>query len=235
VAATHAVDQSPSSNEVLALSNLAGQSVTSACSPGGQVALTGVPQSLQGSDSHVNVNGTQAQVLLSSGPQVTFQCPSSPPGTSLSISLDGPNGISASAGTSMMREAAPEIFALRDTSQGVVLLGATNEIAMPANQVIAGTDVPGRPAQQGELLTIYASGVGALSGTAAGRIKVVVGGAEIDPVSVGLAPGTPGLSQIDFQLPQSAPAGPAVPLYLKVILGDGTVVESNEATVAIAN
>ena len=49
----------------------------------------------------------------------------------------------------------------------------------------------------------------------------------------GLAQGTVGLSQVDARITPDVLTGPAVPLYVEVILPDGTVVETNEVTVAI--
>jgi uncharacterized protein (TIGR03437 family) len=107
---------------------------------------------------------------------------------------------------------------------------------------------PSRPAEPGEYLTIYATGLGAaVDDIAAGapapldrrillrnKISVVAGGVNIDPAFAGLAPGTAGLFQINVMVPDSVASGPEIPMTLKVILDDGTVVESNTVTVAIA-
>jgi uncharacterized protein (TIGR03437 family) len=244
-----------SSSGMLVLSNLAGGAVTNACSPGGLAALTGTgltsqtpqtptsfPLPTQLAGLQVMVNGIPAPLLFASDSQVRFQCPMLPSGTPLDITLEGPNGLSLASAASVMQPADPELFTSGATNQGVVLLGATNELALLNNQAVAS-----RPARAGETLTIYASGLGDFAGNVPvgtpappgapilllNRIRVVVGGVEIDPVFAGLAPGTVGLSQVDVQLPRHVPTGPAVPLYIEVILPDGTVVESNEVTVAI--
>ena len=254
MAAFAGTNSNQGSDGTLILTDLAGFPVTNACSPGGRVALMGTDftsQAPQTSRSfplptelaglQVKVNGIPTPLFFASDSQVTFQCPLLPPGTLLDVSLEGPSGIARSP-VSVMREAAPELFTLGATNQGVILLGATNEIAMPTNQA-----VPSRPAQIGEFLSIYASGLGEVNdgvptGTPAplgspvmlkNRIHVVVGGIEIDPIFAGLAQGTVGLSRVDAQIPPGVLAGPAVPLYVQVILPDGTVVESNEVTVAI--
>ena len=121
---------------------------------------------------------------------------------------------------------------------------ATNEIAMPKTKGIAS-----RPAVRGEYISIFANGLGeVINGVAAGasapedrlvllknKIKVVLGGIEIDPSFAGLAPGTVGLFQVNAQLPPEVPVGLGVPLYLKLILADGSVVSSNTVTVAISS
>jgi uncharacterized protein (TIGR03437 family) len=243
------------SNGALILSDLAGRSVTDACSPGGIVTLNGAgfglespqtstsfPLPLRLGGLQVDVNGNLAPLLFASALQVTFQCPLLPPGTPLDISLEAPNGLSRSPGLSVMREAAPELFTVGATNEGVVLLSATNEIAIPQDQ-----SVPSRPAQPGEFITVYASGLGQFAGNVpAGtpapsgppiplknRIRVVVGGTGIDPAFAGYAPGTVGLAQVEVQLPQGVPVGPAVPLYIEIFLEDGTAIQSNEVTIAV--
>jgi uncharacterized protein (TIGR03437 family) len=115
---------------------------------------------------------------------------------------------------------------------------------------MAKTDgIPSRPALPGEVLTIHASGLGeVVDGIAAGtaaplnrpvptknQIKLVLGGIEIDPEFAGLAPGTVGVYKVNAQVPTETAAGPAVPLYLKITLSDGTIVQSNVVTVAIGD
>ena len=135
------------------------------------------------------------------------------------------------------------MFTLGTMNQGAIFIANTDKIAMTNTE-----GIPSRLATRGEYLTIYATGLGdVVDGVPAGtpapldrsillnnNISVVVGGVEIEPAFAGLAPGTAGLFQVNAQLPDSVPAGPAVPMYIKVTLADGTVVESNKVTVAIA-
>jgi uncharacterized protein (TIGR03437 family) len=141
-----------------------------------------------------------------------------------------------------MQAAAPGVFTWGTAGQGVIMNAATNEIAMPKTKGIAS-----RPAVPGEYVSIFATGLGeVIDGVAPGastpddrlvvvknRIKVVLGGIEIDPAFAGLAPGTVGLFQVNAQLPADVPVGQGVPLYLKVNLADGTVISSNTVTLAI--
>jgi uncharacterized protein (TIGR03437 family) len=238
------------------LSSLGGVPDSNACSPGGQVLLTGTgftsqaPQQASGNPSptelagvQVTVNGVAAPLLSAAESRVIFQCPSLDPGTPLEIAVQGPSGPAIPLTETVMSAASPELFTLATsqgnaTNQGVILLGATDQIAMTAN-----TKVPSRPAVAGESLTIYATGLGQVaSGTASqsdspallkNQIRVVIGGTEIAPGSVVLAPGALGLFQIDLQLPQEVPSGSAIPLFLKTILPDGTTIQSNEVTLAI--
>ena len=239
----------------LIMSNSASAVRGDVCSPGGLASLSGAGLTTQAPQSatpvplptrlagvQVDVNGAPAPLLFISDSRVTFQCPLLAPGSPLEVSLRTERGVSTRAVRSVMQAAAPGLFTWGTGGQGVVMNAATNEIAMPKTKGIAS-----RPAVSGEYISIFANGLGeVIDGVAAGtpapeerlvllknKIKVVLGGIEIDPVFAGLAPGTVGLFQVNAQLPQGIPVGPGVPLYLKVILADGTVVSSNAVTLAI--
>ena len=65
------------------------------------------------------------------------------------------------------------------------------------------------------------------------KVSLMVGGVEIEPAFAGLASGTAGLFQVNVKIPQNVPFGPAIPLYIKVVLADGSVVASNTVSIAI--
>ena len=154
------------------------------------------------------------------------------------------NDVATAVLQTVMQAAAPGLFTWDATGRGLITIAPTQEIA-----AVTTDGIPSRPARRGEYLTIYASGLGeAVDGVPVGtpapldrlvllsnKIKVVLGGIEINPAFAGLAPGTAGLFQVDVQLPAEAPAGPTVPLYIKTILPDGAVVMSNAVTVAITD
>jgi uncharacterized protein (TIGR03437 family) len=189
------------------------------------------------------VNDQPAPVFLASESQINFQCPLSPADAPLEVVVVAENGVAQAPIRSTMQAAAPGVFTLGGTEQGVIEIAKTGEIAMAKIE-----GVPSRPARSGDFLTIYASGLGeVIDGVPVGmaapldrlvavknRVSVVVGDAEIDPSFAGLAPGTAGLFQISMQLPESASAGTTI-LYVKVMLPDGTVFESNRVTLAISN
>jgi uncharacterized protein (TIGR03437 family) len=156
--------------------------------------------------------------------------------------VESANRISTPPIQTVMQAAAPLLFQIDPSGRSYVTIARTNEIAM------ATTDgIPSRPALPGENLIIHASGLGEVvdgvsAGTAApsdkpiptqNQVKLVLGGVEIDPTFAGLTPGTVGLYQVNARLPDDAQAGSAVPLYLKVILSDGTIIQSNTVTMAI--
>ena len=180
-------------------------------------------------------NGIATPLFSATDSRVVFQCPVLPPGTPLNITLQGLNGFTSSPNTTVMKDVAPELFTLDGTNQGVILVGDTNQTVLS------------RPARPGESLTIYANGLGEFddrvpTGTAAllnmptlsrNQIRIVVGGLEIEPITVEPSASSVGLTRVVAQLPQSIPAGDAVPLFVRVILLDGSTVESNEVTLAI--
>lgn len=98
-----------------------------------------------------------------------------------------------------------------------------------------------RPAYPGETLVLWGTGVGAdaqsdVSGgtsgdqTAAGNIRVIVGGTEIMPGYAGRSGGSPGLDQINFTLPANVPLGCTVSLQVRA---SGRL--SNMGSLAISN
>jgi uncharacterized protein (TIGR03437 family) len=238
------------------ISNTASGLPGDACSQGGLATLFGsgfttqapqsassVPVPTQLGGVQVAVNGLSAPLILVSAGQVNFQCPVLPAGSPLTITLQAEDG-SVYSVQSVMEAARPGLFSMATTGQGLITIAATNEIAMPKTH-----GVEGRPARRGEILSIFATGLGQTldslpPGNAAPQdrlvrlsntTKVEIGGVEIDPLFSGLAPGTVGLYQVNAKLPPEVPAGLAVPTVLHVILPDGTVAESNVVTVAISD
>jgi uncharacterized protein (TIGR03437 family) len=224
------------------------------CSPGGLASLSGegfTSQAPQKATSfplptrlgnvQVKVNGVAAPLLFASASQVNFQCPQLAPGSPLDVTLVAESGAAMPAASSTMAGAAPGVFTVDATTQGVILIASTNQIAMPETE---GT--PSRPARQGERLAIYADGLGEVvddvpDGTPAtldrqiqllNQVRVFVGDVQITPDLAGLA-GTAGVFHIDAQLPRNVSGGSAVPLRIEVILPDGSVAESNEVSLAI--
>ncbi len=137
--------------------------------------------------------------------------------------------------------ARPGIFALNaaGTGQGAVLLANSDVIAAPVGSI------PGRaarPANRGEFLSIFCTGLGAVtnppaSGAAAAgdplsetmaAPSVTIDGVPATVIFSGLAPGFVGLYQVNVQIPSGVEPGPEVPL---VLFQNG--VPSNTVTVAV--
>jgi uncharacterized protein (TIGR03437 family) len=134
---------------------------------------------------------------------------------------------------------APGIFLLNAAGLAAVEIAGTASVAAPVGAF------PGsRPVQIGEYITIYCTGLGAvtnqpatgapasgspLSNTASGPVTVSIGGVNAPVVFSGLAPGYLGLYQVNAQVPPKSPTGSAVPITVSI--GGKT---SNQASIAVA-
>jgi uncharacterized protein (TIGR03437 family) len=127
---------------------------------------------------------------------------------------------------------------LNAASQAAALVANTASIAASVGAF------PGsRPAQRGEFLSIYCTGLGPVTHAPAtgalasaspvsltsGTMTASIGGVPATVSFSGLAPGFLGLYQVNVQVPSNAPTGSAVPLIISV--GSKT---SNQVTVAVA-
>jgi uncharacterized protein (TIGR03437 family) len=164
----------------------------------------------------VLVNGVAAPLIYVSPTQINFQIPyQTPTGTPLQIVVVT-NGVSGPALSLTLPPAAPAIFTYQrtPTSTDPVILHANNTLVTPTS-----------PAVPGEVLVIYATGVGQLNnapatGAAAPTLPlattvatpvITVGGSAASVQFSGLAPGYVGLLQINVQLPSTLPAGTGTP------------------------
>ena len=238
------------------LSSLASDVAGEACSPGGLVTLEGsgftdqnaqqaasfpLPTSLAG--IRVTVNGEAMPLLFASSAQINFQCPALPEGSALEIAVEGLSGPVAAPIRATMQAAAPDVFSLGQTSQGVVQIAGTNQLAMEPTG-----GIPSRPVHPGESMTIFASGLGETQDPVSvgvpapldrpvlskNNVSVVFDNTETVLGVSSLVPGTVGVFQINVQTPLDARTGSAIPMSVRVTLPDGRVVESNAVTIAIA-
>jgi len=238
----------------------ASQSPAGVCSPGAVATITGlgftsqapthangIPLPTQLAGVEVLTNGQALPLFYASSSQITFQCPLSPlAGTALSVTVETEDGtLLLNAFQSKTPEAAPGIYTLdmSGSGQGTVTIGDSTLVAMPV-----APDIPSRPAHVGEYITIWANGLGPTTSgapnlgmsaavdplvTTTDSVTVVIGGEELQPIFSGLAPSLVGTYQVNVQVPADAPLGSAVPVYIQVTLSDGTVVKSNQVTIAV--
>jgi uncharacterized protein (TIGR03437 family) len=123
-------------------------------------------------------------------------------------------GVTGPEITVTLVDAAPELF---QTAAGYAIAAHVD------NSVIA----PGSPAQAGEIIVVYACGLGLTQPSLApgvipqsaaviqrlSDLKVYLGGTAIDPASIlyaGLTPGSPGLYQINLVLPANLGTDPEI-------------------------
>ncbi len=239
--------------------NAADLESTEFCSPGSWASLFGVafttidpiaaatvplPTSLGGVE--VRVDDMPVPLLYVSESQINFQCPRlpGPMDSAIQVTVKAETGVTTSPFSGFMRETTPGLFTLNasGTGQGVVLIAGSYEVAMPTTN-----EIPSRPARRGEFLSIYANGLGEVQeeipvGSPApldrvirlkNVVRVFLGDIEVPPDFAGLAPGEIGLYRIDVPVTAAVPSGPNVPLRVEVTRGNGSVVTSNEVTVAI--
>lgn len=140
----------------------------------------------------------------------------------------------------------PGIFTLNQqgSGQGIVQISNTTIYAAPTGS-IQGQQT--RPVAKGESITIYCTGLGAVtnkppSGSAAlvnplstvkTSLSVMIGGVSITPSFAGLAPTFVGLYQVNAMVPSSAPSGSSVPLSIVSIPGSLSPFASNTVTIAV--
>jgi uncharacterized protein (TIGR03437 family) len=177
----------------------------------------------------VKVNGQNVPVLFSSAVRVNFLCPALDPGTQLSVAVETDAGTTEPF-TTIMQEATPTILSLEDQSQaqGVVSFLDTTDLAMMRN-----FRVPAHPAQPGDQILIWASGLGSAAGTSAGTVLVKLGDAAAKVESVNAVPGQAGLYTIQIEVPAVVAFGDALPVQVQVATPDGRQFNSNTVTATI--
>jgi uncharacterized protein (TIGR03437 family) len=207
--------------------------------PAEQAAAT-LPLPVQMNGVAVRLNGSPIPLFFVSPGQVNCLVPLDAAGVStITLSYAGREStpITLSAG-SFRTDAAPGIFTLSPDGQGAVRISGSGLIARSA------TDGLSRPVQRGEAIEIYATGLGAVSNPpalgyaaaasplsrTAGETIVEIGSSRAEVLYSGLAPGLPGVYQINALVPLDAPTGDRAPLTIRV---NPQGVRSNPVTIAI--
>jgi uncharacterized protein (TIGR03437 family) len=131
-----------------------------------------------------------------------------------------------------------EIMVVREGQRGPIVaveIGAAAPALFVSGDLAIATHAdnsvitPEKPARGGELIVLYAAGLGKAQvmpasgelppylSPLAGALRVIVGGAQIDPVRIlyaGLTPQSAGLYQVNFILPESPGVDPEVRLFV---------------------
>ena len=192
----------------------------------------------------VTVGGVKAPIFAVYPGQINFQVPSvgvGPAAVQVIVSC-GKDELKSNADTVTVQASAPEFFYLKLTTDGKNPIAAVDAVT---GALIGDTNLfPGGgsvPAQPGEYVALFATSFGtttpaiapgeipAVASTVTGAMKLTVGGREIaatDILYAGIAPGNPGLYQLNFRIPldmadgdqavvltigsASSPAGPFV-------------------------
>jgi uncharacterized protein (TIGR03437 family) len=212
-----------------------------ACSPNAIASLSGKwlaasPNSLSepaGSTAGlggttVRVNGQVAPVVFSSTRKVGFLCPALPSGTQLSVVVETPWGTTTKPLAGRMQEATPTILSMGDAEreQGVVSFADSAELAMPRN-----ARVPAHPAQPGDTIRIWTTGLGLDAESRLATLSATVGGVDVPVESIQAAPGCVGLYTVQLRAPMVF--GDAVPVHIRVFTPGGLLPQSNTVLIAI--
>ena len=174
------------------------------------------------------MNGESAAIVSASDRRLKFVCPQLRAGTAIGITVETTSG-SSNAVASVVHSATPRILTAEDleTNQGLIFLAGSSELAMERNYRI-----PAHPAQAGDQITIWATGLGA-DPPPPSAVSVKVGGRYAYVESVQLASGIAGVYTIQVRLPDAAASGSGIPVQLEVATPEGGWLGSNEATLAI--
>jgi len=214
--------------ELTGLRNFA-PGATAACTPGSAATLTGRFLSASGQQTQVFVNGSGAQVLSASAERVDFLCPSGlAPGATLEITLQ--NGARrSSALKATMAADAPGILTVDDSATGQALAfrrGTSELVGVPNPQVVAS------PAFKGDLLSVLVSGVPCDETYSTGSPRLLIGAQAVSPQSVRPAENYAGVCEITAEVPAGV-ADDHLPLRLQMLHNDGTVTNSNAASITV--
>jgi uncharacterized protein (TIGR03437 family) len=184
---------------------------TSGIAPGGLMSIFGsglaAAPSSAGAATTANFDGIPAAVIAATPFQVNAQVPASlTPGQHV-LTVDSPFGPASQ--TVAVSQFAPAIFLLSDGVTGAV-----------ENQ--DGTlNSPSNPLSRGQVLVVYATGLGAVTAGMSGlstvntAVTAVVNGIELPVAYAGFAPGFIGLYQINISIPTATPPGAGISLTLK--------------------
>jgi uncharacterized protein (TIGR03437 family) len=212
-----------------------------------QLTVAGsVPLSTSIADVGVDFNGTAAPIQFVSPGQINAILPgqllaNQESGTAQVTVIRG--GRRSQARTVRLARFSPGIYTFSGQGVGpaVVVNNSDRSVAQPAGS-IAGVNT--RPARVGDALIIYCSGLGPVDppvrdGAASTdqlrrtvtQPTVLLGGRELTLLFSGLAPDFPGVNQVNALVPEGVPAGPAVPLQIRI----GGITTSDQITIAVQN
>ena len=208
-----------------------------------QTSATATPLPTTLGGVSVTMNGAAVPLFFVSPLQINFQIPwELLPLSTTTLTVTTPGGTSPAI-TVSLSSTGPGIFTINtanSSTQGAIQIANTTTFAAPLGAIIGAAS---RPATTGDILTIYCSGLGAVTnrpadGFAAGRgsslsnvlahVTVTIGGTSAPVSFAGLAPAFVGLYQVNVSLPAGVASGNAVPVIVST-----ANLSSNIATIAV--
>jgi len=212
------------------------------CSPGAIASLAGKWLAESGttlSDSSgkaldlggtkVRINGQSIPVLFASPTRVSFLCPALAPGTQLSIAVENASALSEAL-SATMQTASPAILSLDGSGrdQGLIFFAGGNDMVVERTPRIQG-----RPAQAGDQILIWGTGLGPALDASTGTLSVKLGEVNAEVLAVRAVPGYPGMYAVRVRVPEGLMSGDAAPVQLQVATPDGKQFNSNSVTLAV--
>ena len=170
-------------------------------------------------DASVTLNGILAPMLFSFPGQLAIQIPYELEGQSTATLQVTVRGQTGAPSTIRLDSIVPGVFTLSQDGRGAAAV-----LHQDGTTVVTAQN----PARPGEIVVLYATGLGAVNPPLAtgapsvGNLTVAattvsVGGIASPRIDFsGAAPGYVGLYQVNFQIPPNAPSGSAQPLVLSV-------------------
>jgi uncharacterized protein (TIGR03437 family) len=213
-----------------------------------QASAFPLPAQLPTGGTRVNVtangNSYPANLLYTSAGQVAFVMPSAVPVGTATVSVSYNNAASPGVKVQIVK-AAFGLFTKDGQGAGpVVAQNYVSATSTPTNGLATA-------GQQGQVLILYGTGLGPVSGdesqppgpvTIPADVTISVGGTPLKPLYAGRSPGFPGLDQINVQLPSNftakvAAAGSNSSLagcYVSLSVNITGAAPSNQVTVSLA-
>jgi trimeric autotransporter adhesin len=173
----------------------------------------------------VAVNGQAVPVLSSSADRVDFLCPTTGTGTQLSVTVTSRFGSSQPV-TMVMDAAAPAILSIDDSpqNQGLISFYGANDLVMERNY-----RGPAHPAQPGDQIVIFATGLGSAAESSPGTMVVKLSDVYVGVESVQAVSGYAGVYAVQVRVPGAMAFG-AVPVQLQIMTPDSRQLNSNIVT-----
>lgn len=173
----------------------------------------------------VTFNGVKAPLYFVSSGQINAQVPWEVAGASNLNVVVQRGSASSPAATVSQVGAAPGLFMVPNSSQAIAINGDGTLAAAPG--AISGLNT--HPAKSGDVLIIYATGLGAVNPPVqsgfdsmdqlrrtAGSPAVSIGGVSANVAFSGLTPQFPGVNQLNIVVPAGVPAGASVPISIQL-------------------
>jgi uncharacterized protein (TIGR03437 family) len=186
----------------------------------------------------VNINGIASPLVMVSDGQITAQVPWEVIPGPATVAVARGNSFS-NAFSTQVNQFAPAFFNIRLGGLQAIAVNGDGSLAAPSGFLGA---LSAHPATAGDTLTLYATGLGPVTGgladgtlppdasfTTVNLPSVTIGGMAAQVSWSGMSPQFFGVYQLNVVVPQGVPTGPAVPIQMQV----GGASTSDPVTIAL--